>query len=296
MVNGLDIHKRTKKETVLQLHSLQGFLKFLYSEPVITKEKNGAKDTMTLLQITIKYIGSSIYYKWQKILNFPWFFAYDIQLYWFNKIKGNTITIKLNGCNAVHIAIMYKRTEYIKTLLQKAEEESYGKDRVILLFNKDTIQEKTEYEGFNAMDLAYVDTITNNKMVIMDEEGYNMDNQINNLEKTNLNMLLLLHNNGCYFLKYKHRQYTWTRLVSLLTKWKELQKQKKPAYLKFFIEKQIQEKFQEIKNILAIFKANHDIDTDSVYAKQQEIIKAVQAKRNTTETSYQEMKSLYLKF
>ena len=30
---------------------------------------------------------------------------------------------------------MYKRTEYIKTLLQKAEEESYGKDRVILLFN-----------------------------------------------------------------------------------------------------------------------------------------------------------------
>ena len=65
----------------------RGFLKFLYSEPVITKEKNGAKDTMTLLQITIKYIGSSIYYKWQKILNFPWFFAYDIQFIGLIKLK-----------------------------------------------------------------------------------------------------------------------------------------------------------------------------------------------------------------
>tara|TARA_A100001015_G_scaffold311463_1_gene414768 strand:- start:63 stop:1394 length:1332 start_codon:yes stop_codon:yes gene_type:complete len=256
-----------------------------------------SSDRMTLLQYVL-YLGD----KYLKRLEIPQFFAYDIQLYWFHRIKGNTINPSFNGCNAVHIAVMYERFEYMKTLLQKADgdffpydknfrkepkDTDFDKRRLILLFNQDTIQEKTEYRGFNVLDIAY-GTIHNDKLIINEEKD--IDDQISNIETT-LQMLLLLHNNGCYLLKYRHRQDTWTTLVSLLKERKGLKEKKESGWVgKKGIETQIQENEKEIKTILPIFRANHSNDLDVLMT----YIKSLQA--NQGKTSYQEIKPLYLKF
>lgn len=256
-----------------------------------------SREIMTLLQ-NVLYFGK----KYLNRLEIPQFFAYDIQLYWFHRIEGN----ELNGCNAVHIAVMYERFEYMKTLLQKADgdffpndkkyrkepkDTDFDKRRLILLFNQDIIRAKTEYEGFNVLDIAYVATISNEELEIKEGEG--MDDQISNIETT-LQMLLLLHNNGCYLLKYRHRQDTWTTLASLLKDRKELKEKKKTAWditgAKKRIETQIQEKETKIKKQLEIFRANHSDDTNLLIAYRQ----TFQNKQG--KMSYQEIKPLYLKF
>lgn len=268
-------------------------------------------DGLTLLQIAlINYFNEDRY---GRILNLENFLAYNIQLYWFNKkTEPGDDYNELYGCNAVHIAVMYERFEYIKTLLQKAEKESFprkagalsnGKDRVILLFNQDTIQGKTQYTGFNVLDIAY-GTIHNEKLII--NEGGDIDDQISNI-KTTLQMLLLLDNNGCYFSNYKTRQETWTTLVSLLKQWKEPETVVKPKQKKkggfwnvFATKPALSEKkpalsekkmkiLNEIKTILRIFKANHSEDLNVLISYRQTF-------QNNRKTSYQEIKPLYLKF
>ena len=263
-----------------------------------------SSDRMTLLQFVL-YFGVTLRKNYLKILEIPQFFAYDIQLYWFYRIKGNVIKGKsFNGCNAVHIAVMYERFEYMKTLLQKADgdffpndkkyrtkpkDTDFDKRRLILLFNQDTIQAETEYKGFNVLDIAY-GTIHNDKLIINEEKD--IDDQISNI-KTTLQMLLLLHNNGCYFSNYKTRQETWTTLVSLLNERKGLKEKKESAWLsktKKRIETQIHEKEKEITETLTTFKANHSEDTNLLISYRQTF------QNNQVKMYYQEIKPLYLKF